>query len=130
MVERQVDFGFYLNPKPDEVLLPLKYAPDLTQPGDMLRVFVYTDSEDRPVATTKTPKAVVGPVRISGDERPGLLRRIHGLGIGKGSASAEKGATTRHANREELRRQGVPGSADESRLWYHKNNLQLHHGTR
>lgn len=60
VVQRKVDFGFYLNPKADEVLLPLKYAPKHTKPGDTLRVFVYTDSEDRPVATTLGPKAVVG----------------------------------------------------------------------
>ncbi len=60
VVERMVDFGLYLNPKPDEVLLPLKYAPENVRPGDSLRVFVYTDSEDRPVATTLEPKAVVG----------------------------------------------------------------------
>ena len=60
IVERMVDFGLYLNPKPDEVLLPLKYVPENTRPGDTLRVFVYTDSEDRPVATTLEPKAVVG----------------------------------------------------------------------
>lgn len=55
-----VDFGLYLNKKPDEVLLPLKYVPPDTRPGDVLRVFVYTDSEDRPVATTLAPKAVAG----------------------------------------------------------------------
>jgi uncharacterized protein len=60
VVERAVDFGVYLNPKADEVLLPSKYVPENTQPGDTLRVFVYTDSEDRPVATTLSPKAVVG----------------------------------------------------------------------
>ncbi len=60
VVERMVDFGLYLNPKPDEVLLPLKYVPENTRPGDTLRVFVYTDSEDRPVATTLEPEAVVG----------------------------------------------------------------------
>jgi uncharacterized protein len=60
VVERVVDFGVYLNPKADEVLLPLKYVPENTRPGDTLRVFVYTDSEDRPVATTLCPKAVVG----------------------------------------------------------------------
>ena len=38
----------------------MKYASELTKPGDTLRVFVYTDSEDRPVATTQAPKAVVG----------------------------------------------------------------------
>lgn len=60
VVERVVDFGLYLNPKPDEVLLPSKYVPENARPGDVLRVFVYTDSEDRPVATTRAPKAVVG----------------------------------------------------------------------
>ncbi|ACN17106.1 conserved hypothetical protein [Desulforapulum autotrophicum HRM2] len=60
VVEREVDFGFYLNPKEDEVLLPAKYAPGGLAPGDTIRVFVYTDSEDRPVATTLTPLAVVG----------------------------------------------------------------------
>lgn len=60
VVERVVDFGLYLNPKEDEVLLPAKYVPENAGPGDTLRVFVYTDSEDRPVATTLEPKAVVG----------------------------------------------------------------------
>lgn len=60
VVEREVDFGFYLNPKEDEVLLPAKYAPQGLKPGDTIRVFVYTDSEDRPVATTLTPLAAVG----------------------------------------------------------------------
>ncbi len=60
MVERVVDFGLYLNPKAEEVLLPSKYVPQNTRPGDTVRVFVYTDSKDRPVATTLSPKAVVG----------------------------------------------------------------------
>jgi len=62
VVQREVDFGLYLNPKADEVLLPSKYVPRNVRPGDTLRVFVYTDSEDRPVATTLNPKAVVGEV--------------------------------------------------------------------
>ena len=60
VVQREVDFGVYLNPKEQEVLLPAKYVPRNTRPGDALRVFVYTDSEDRPVATTLRPRAVVG----------------------------------------------------------------------
>ena len=43
-----------------EVLLPTRYVPSGTQVDDRIRVFVYTDSEDRPVATTQTPLAVVG----------------------------------------------------------------------
>lgn len=60
VVERVVEFGVYLNPREAEVLLPSKYVPKNTRPGDTLRVFVYHDSEGRPVATTRTPKAVVG----------------------------------------------------------------------
>ena len=60
VVQRKVDFGLYLNPKEEEVLLPSKYVPRNIRPGDSLQVFVYTDSEDRPVATTLKPKAVVG----------------------------------------------------------------------
>ena len=62
VVQRKVDFGLYLNPKEEEVLLPAKYVPKNIRVGDSLQVFVYTDSEDRPVATTLRPKAVVGEV--------------------------------------------------------------------
>jgi len=67
VVEREVDFGFYLNTKEEgEVLLPKKYAPDGLKPGDTITVFVYTDSEDRPVSTTLKPKAVVGECAFLG----------------------------------------------------------------
>lgn len=42
----------------NEVLLPNKYVPADSKPGDSLDVFVYTDSEDRPVATTLTPRVI------------------------------------------------------------------------
>jgi len=45
-----------------EILLPRRYVPENCQPGDWLEVFVYSDSEDRLVATTTTPKAMVGDV--------------------------------------------------------------------
>ncbi len=40
-----------------EVLLPTRYVPEGVAPGDRLEVFLYTDSEDRPIATTETPLA-------------------------------------------------------------------------
>ena len=43
-----------------EILLPGKYIPRDLKPGDKLDVFIYLDSEDRLVATTETPLAVVG----------------------------------------------------------------------
>jgi len=43
-----------------EILLPRRYAPARAMAGDILDVFVYRDSEDRLVATTETPHAMVG----------------------------------------------------------------------
>lgn len=40
----------------DAILLPNKYVPDDLREGDEISVFIYTDSEDRLVATTRTPK--------------------------------------------------------------------------
>ena len=45
-----------------EILLPGKYIPRDLKPGDQLDVFIYLDSEDRLVATTETPLAVVGEI--------------------------------------------------------------------
>ena len=60
-VVKAVDFGFYLDAEDlGEVLLPLKYAPQDLCIGDSIEVFLYLDSEDRPVATTLKPKAQVG----------------------------------------------------------------------
>lgn len=45
-----------------EVLLPGSQVPEEAQVGDTLEVFVYLDSEDRPVATRQRPRAMVGEV--------------------------------------------------------------------
>lgn len=59
-VVKAVEFGFYLDAENlGEVLLPLKYAPSDLVEGDSIEVFLYLDSEDRPVATTQKPKAQV-----------------------------------------------------------------------
>ncbi len=60
-VVKSVDFGFYLDAQNlGEVLLPRKHAPDGLSIGDSVDVFLYLDSEDRPVATTQKPKLKVG----------------------------------------------------------------------
>lgn len=60
-VIKTVPFGFYLDAKNlGEVLLPGKYAPADLKINDTIEVFLYLDSEDRPVATTEKPKARVG----------------------------------------------------------------------
>lgn len=60
-VVKAVEFGFYLDAKNlGEILLPVKFAPADLVEGDTIKVFLYLDSEDRPVATTQQPKAEVG----------------------------------------------------------------------
>ena len=58
-VMRDTDYGYFLEAKDEnEVLLPNVYVMEDEMPmGSLLDVFVYTDSEDRPVATTKMPYA-------------------------------------------------------------------------
>ncbi|MFI3303529.1 MAG: S1-like domain-containing RNA-binding protein [Rikenellaceae bacterium] len=62
-VNRISDFGLYLaNAEGDEVLLPNRYISLTQQEGDEVEVFVYHDSEDRLVATTEEPAAMVGDI--------------------------------------------------------------------
>lgn len=63
-VSRYVDFGVYLaDDEKHEVLLPSRYlGENLPAIDDTLTVFVYRDSEDRPIATTLHPYAIVGEV--------------------------------------------------------------------
>jgi len=59
-VKRRTDNGIYLvDEAGEEVLLPNKFVNDKMVEGTLGRVFVYTDSEDRNVATTQKPKAVI-----------------------------------------------------------------------
>ncbi len=53
--------GVYLDGEElGEILLPNRYIPKGTGIGDALDVFIYRDSEDRLVATTERPLAMVG----------------------------------------------------------------------
>ncbi|HAR63249.1 MAG TPA: GntR family transcriptional regulator [Candidatus Margulisbacteria bacterium] len=55
-VTKILDFGAYLDTGDNEVLLPIKEVPKDTKVGDDLRVFIYKDSENRLIASTRTPK--------------------------------------------------------------------------
>jgi predicted RNA-binding protein (virulence factor B family) len=58
-IERVTSVGMFLSDvEGEEVLLPNQYLTDDMQVGDNIKVFVYLDSEDRPVATTETPKII------------------------------------------------------------------------
>lgn len=55
------------NPFGEGVLLPQRYVKDDMKLGDELNVFLYTDSEDRIVATTEKPKVMLhefAPLRV------------------------------------------------------------------
>ena len=66
IIVKLVDFGVYLSEKAsakeDKVLLPAKQVPSGSKPGDALEVFIYRDSGDRLIATTNTPKLMMGQV--------------------------------------------------------------------
>jgi len=60
-VGRISDFGLYLaDAEGNEVLLPNRFVSLANKVGDRMRVFVYHDSEDRPVASTEQPLATAG----------------------------------------------------------------------
>jgi uncharacterized protein len=60
-VVKTVEFGVYLDGGSDgEILLPTRYVPEGCEIGDTLPVFIYNDSEDRLIATTEKPFAMVG----------------------------------------------------------------------
>lgn len=72
VIVKKVEFGVYVAPeevvddaealKEQKVLLPAKYVPEGKKPGDMVEVFIYRDSKDRMIATTRMPKLVMGQV--------------------------------------------------------------------
>ncbi len=59
-IVKEVDFGLYLDGEESgEILLPKRYAPIVFEIGESLSVFIYKDSEDRIIATTEVPFAMV-----------------------------------------------------------------------
>ena len=61
-INRLTDFGAYLDSGVQgvEILIPAKYLEPPIYEGKELEVFVYTDSEDRLIATTENPYTQVG----------------------------------------------------------------------
>ena len=67
VVVKTVDFGVYLGDRQDagetdRVLLPGKEVPEGAGEGDMMEVFLYKDSSDRLIATTRTPGLMINQV--------------------------------------------------------------------
>lgn len=62
MVVKKVEFGVYLGTKEERVLLPKKEVPTGIEIGDPVEVFLYKDSSDRLIATTRTPRLLLGEI--------------------------------------------------------------------
>lgn len=72
---RETSVGLFLgDDKDNEVLLPTKYVPDEWDIDDEISVFVFRDSENRPIATTDTPKIEAGGFA--------LLKVVHNTRVG------------------------------------------------
>lgn len=66
-IVKKTDFGVYLGEAehPEErVLLPQKEVPEQAAPGDTLEVFLYRDSRDRLIATTRRPALTLGQTAV------------------------------------------------------------------
>ena len=66
-VVKKVDFGIYLAESAqneEKVLLPAKEVPADIKTGDTMMVFLYRDSSDRMIATTRRPKLMMGEVSV------------------------------------------------------------------
>jgi uncharacterized protein len=61
---RMTKVGAFLNTRngrgEDDILLPMSQVPQDIEIGEEIEVFVYKDSEDRMIATTRTPKITIG----------------------------------------------------------------------
>lgn len=93
-VEKKVEFGVYLaeqamgnsggpSKKQDHVLLPQKQVPDGCKVGDLLEVFLYRDSKDRPIATTAKPKVVLGEMALLAVRETGKIGAFLDWGLEK-----------------------------------------------
>ena len=85
-VINKVDFGVYLAEKSgsdEKVLLPGKQVPEGCDIGSRLEVFIYKDSDDRLIATTKTPKIMLGDVRMLRVKETGKIGAFMDWGLEK-----------------------------------------------
>lgn len=59
-VLRRVGYGLILGTEGENVPMYTRHCPEGAEVGDVLRVFVYTDTDDMPVATNETPLVTAG----------------------------------------------------------------------
>lgn len=61
-VMKEKTMGVFLDDGEAGILLPKRFVPGNTKIGDELKVFLYHDGEDRPIATTQKPLGVLGDI--------------------------------------------------------------------
>jgi predicted RNA-binding protein (virulence factor B family) len=61
-VIKEKAMGVFLDDGDAGILLPKRFVPQDTKMGDQLKVFLYHDGEDRPIATTQKPFGVLGDI--------------------------------------------------------------------
>ena len=62
-IDRIKTVGAYLTDGREDVLLPKNQIPEGASEGDMIRCFLYRDSEDRMIATVKKPLIEMGEIK-------------------------------------------------------------------
>lgn len=85
-VVRSKDFGVYLTDQDNEseaILLPRKQVPDDLKAGGEIRVFVYLDSSDRPIATVNEPLITLGELAKLQVESVGNIGAFMNWGLEK-----------------------------------------------
>ncbi len=80
---KTVDFGVYLGTSEERVLLPKKEVPAGVEIGDPVEVFLYKDSSDRLIATTATPKIILGELAVLEVKETGRIGAFLDWGLPK-----------------------------------------------
>lgn len=105
-IVKTVEFGVYLAASKEQaeerILLPIRQVPEGSRTGDRLEVFVYRDSKDRLIATTKTPYLQMGQVALLKVAQTGKIGAFLDWGLEKDLMLPFKQQTRRVREGEEV----------------------------
>jgi len=102
---KKVDFGIYLakeSAEEERVLLPAKQIPEGIKIGDKVNVFLYKDSKDRLIATTKEPKLTLGSFGVLTVKEVGKIGAFLDWGLEKDLFLPFKEMTQRLKSQDEV----------------------------
>jgi len=126
--------GAFLASDAGEILLPSKYIAAGTGLGDTVNVFVYRDSSDRLIATTRTPKAQVGEFAVMAVKDTGPVGAFLDWGLEKdllvpfGEQVKPMGKGERHLVRVYLDNTGRIAASARIEKFLESGNGPLHAG--